>query len=527
MRVIYTTSHPMKPALNLVFAAALLIAAPISHASRNPLADLLGIGNEKELAQQRSELEAATMKDPHSVEAWMALASFSYQHEQPEETLKLLQQAIERVGSPSKLWRFAAEIHIQDAQSGPQRFTRPNCSKSRSTKSELSEKDFVQMHFNEALACLNKALEHTGDSFTPYMRTKIQVLGSLGLWTEARQATRSLLEKDWNAADAAMGAYCLLRSQQAEEALQEITQALSRDPRHPDLHAVSARIHEALGHKDEASAEEKRFNFFRRLLPGSTLDYSDEVNASLERLFACKENTDGMFSGDRMEDVIKAELDSLEASNTELSSELLATFAWNHFAHGELEDRAFAILGERKDEERLRRIVANARSNCTYRGCLQQMVRLHMDGTFELLRDLLDNDGGMFPIGVVGMLEELNEPRAAGVLRVYSLNKNAQFNLAALIALGKWDTPENRRHLEQCLKDQELAPYAASGLHRITQDPKLLKIAIKRLAGKDDLDVYRIAAYLETLDNKKARAAVKAYNERLEKERKRQEHSGS
>jgi HEAT repeat protein len=233
------------------------------------------------------------------------------------------------------------------------------------------------------------------------------------------------------------------------------------------------------------------------------------------RLFGKKEGTSGMFGGDRLNDQIKAEIEALAARQDEESSELLATLAASPFAHGELENRAFAVLGERRDEARIRRILTQARSNCTIAGCLNQMIPLKMEGTFELLRDMLERDGGMFPMGIVAKMERLGDPRAGLVLRDYSNNKEASFFQEALVALGSFDSPETRAHLQKWQKDKEGGPYATTGLYRITGDPKLLKQISKALSKMNAWEAMAITNALEDSKNPEVAKVMKAFTERI------------
>jgi hypothetical protein len=247
------------------------------------------------------------------------------------------------------------------------------------------------------------------------------------------------------------------------------------------------------------------------MVPGSMLDYSPEHGASLERMFGRKEGTSGMFSGDRLNTEIEAEINALRRRGDDSARELLAAMAWSHYAHGPLEDSAFAALGDHGDVERLNRIYQHAMSPCTLRGCFRELVRLRAPGTFERLQEHLANDGGIFPIGVIPWLIDLRDPRASQTLISYSRDKEAPLFADALVALGWFDSPETRRHLEYWTKDKEALPFSATALYRITREEKWMKPVQKLAKTGNVYDLMFVAMALEDIATPSAKKVVARY----------------
>jgi hypothetical protein len=131
---------------------------------------------------------------------------------------------------------------------------------------------------------------------------------------------------------------------------------------------------------------------------------------------------------------------------------------------------------------------------------------------------MLERDGGMFPMRIVAKMERLGDPRAGLVLRDYSNNKEAAFFQEALVALGSFDSPETRAHLQKWQKDKEAGPYAATGLYRITADPKLLKVISKALAKMDTWEAMAITNALEENRTPEVVKIMKTFGERVARE---------
>ncbi len=491
----------------------LALSSSLLCAARNPLEGMLRGLDTRAQENQRRELQAAVTQNPAEGSAWMELVQFSYQNDEPEQTLEILTKAIAAVPRPAVFWRFAAQVHLDDANSGPTGLQRPGVYRNRKTPSKLDEKSFAREKLQSALEALDRCIALEGEFTQEASKRRIHVLMGLERWGDAEAQAASLLRTKWNGEDAALQAFSVLQQGRKEECKALVKAGLEKDPRSSDLHAVMVRLHESLGENEQAAREKEICEFYRHLMPDSKLLHSERAAASMGRLFGKKEGT-----GDRLNDQIKAEIEALAARHDEESSELLATLAASHFAHGELENRAFAVLGERRNEARIRRILAQARSNCTIAGCLNQMIPLKMEGTFELLRDMLERDGGMFPMGIVAKMERLGDPRAGLVLRDYSNNKEASFFQEALVALGAFDSPETRAHLQKWQKDKEGGPYATTGLYRITADPKLLKQISKALSKMDAWEAMAITNALEDSKNPEVAKVMKAFTERIARE---------
>jgi hypothetical protein len=496
----------------------LALSSSLLCAARNPLEGMLRSLDPRAMEKQRKDLESSVARNPTESSAWMELAQFSYQNDEPEKTLEILAKAIAAVPRPAVFWRFTAQVHLDDANSGPTGLQRPGVYRNRKSPSTLDEQSFRRLKLQSALEALDRCIALESEFTEESSRRRVHVLMGLERWAEAEAQATILLKTKWNGEDAALQAFSVLKQNRKDDCKALLKAGLEKDTRCGDLHAVLARLHESLGETQEAAREVAVCEFYKHLMPDSKLLYSERAAASMAKLLGKKEGTSGMFGGDRLNDQIKAEIESLAARQDEESSELLATLAASHFAHGELENRAFAILGERKDEGRIRRILSNARSNCTVAGCLNQMIPLKMEGTFELLRDMLERDGGMFPMRIVAKMERLGDPRAGLVLRDYSNNKEAAFFQEALVALGSFDSPETRAHLQKWQKDKEAGPYAATGLYRITADPKLLKVISKALAKMDTWEAMAITNALEENRTPEVVKIMKTFGERVARE---------
>ena len=490
----------------------------IGSAANNPLKALIEQAEPGTVDSERRQLEAAVADNPADTKAWLQLAEHSFSREQPPATLAVLEKGLLTVAEPWHLWRFIAEVHFWDARSGPQWLSRPGMSRGRKPPSDLDEATFRRRALEQALAALMRVHELCPDNSEAREREADALLG-LERWVEAEQVLAALLEKHWKYPLAAQRAYCFHKLGRNQEAIDYIDRQLAGAPHSPDLYMVRAEVAEAMGRVEESKDSRSRGQFYSRLLPESSLEYTPDLAGSLERLFGRKEGTSGMFSGDRLNEQISAEIDGLVARHDDAGAELLAALAWSHYAHGALEDRAFAYLGEQKDVARLERIFRYAQSPCTLSGCLQQLVVLKVPGTFERLCELLPNDGGFFPIGVVSLFAELKDPRSAKPLIAYTRTKDGSFFSQALVVLGLFDSPETRRHLEQWLGDREAKPFAAAGLHRITGERKYWKAIKDAVVRGETFEVRSIAAYVRTLATPEARKLTAQFEARVAKER--------
>jgi tetratricopeptide (TPR) repeat protein len=491
-------------------------------ATNNPLKALIEQSEPGSADSERKQFEAAVAAKPADTAAWLQLAELSFARDQPPVTLSVLEKGLATAAEPWRLWRFIAEVHFWDVRSGPKRLSRPGMSGGRKPPSELDEASFRRRAFEQALVALNHVCELNPDN--PEARERqVDALCGLERWADAEQALRDLLEKHWEYPLAAQRAYCLHKLGRNDQAIQYLDQQLPGSPHCPDLYMVRAEVEAAMGKEAEAADSRSRGQFYSRLLPESSLDYAPDLAVNLSRLFGRKEGTSGMFSGDRLNEEISGTIDGLIARHDEAGAELLAALAWSHYAHGKLEDRAFAYLGEQKDVARLDRIFRYAQSPCTLRGCLTQLVAMKVPGTFERLCELLPRDGGFFPIGVVDLISELRDPRSAKPLIEYTRSKDAQLFSEALVALGRFDSPETRAHLGQWLTDRDAKPFAATGLHQIEPSRKHWKVISDALEHGQTFEVGPIAEYVHTLVTPEAKKLFADFQARVAKERAKRE----
>lgn len=493
----------------LVYTA--LVAGVSLHAAPDPIQRMLHALDPSTRVDDRKGFQDALAKNPANLEMWIAYCLYSFALDDPADTLNLLKEATTRIPSSPELWQLQAEVYWLDAKSGPGWYTRPGMSAGRKVSSPLSEEEFRKQSLERALAALDRVLAlKPGDRETAGRRG--EVLIELARWPEAADVFGQLLaggrEKDPGMI--AKRSYALFKGGRVDEASAELDAGLAAHPRSADLHMVRSHL---LAETDAvAAAEEKRqAEFYWRMVPGGSLDYTPERAESLVRMFGRKEGTSGMFSGDRLNQQIGAEIDRLHQQGDEEARELLAALAWSHYAHGELEDKAFASLGKAGDIGRLNRIYEHAQSACTLGGCLRELVRSRAPGTFERLQEQLANDGGMFGIGVIPLMVELGDPRAMTTLISYSRDKEAPLFSAALVALGWFDSDETRRHLEYWFKDKEAQPFAAAALYRITRDEKWIKPLQKLKKPGDLYDLATVAEALEGIDTPSAKKILKTY----------------
>ncbi len=499
-----------------------VVVAPVGSAAHNPLKALIEQADPGVADSAREQLEAAVAADPTDTKAWLRLAEYSFSNDQPPATLAVLERGLATAAEAWQLWRFIADVHLWDARSGPQWLERPGLSRGRRPPSDLDDAAFRRQALEQALAALLRVRELCPENWEAQER-QADVLGGLERWAEAEHTLSALLEQHWKYPLAAQRAYCLHKLERNAEALEYVDRQLAGAPHCPDLHLVRAVVAGALGRADEAAESRSRGEFYSRLLPESALEYTPELAASLGRLFGRREGTSGMFSEDRLNEQIAAEVDALIARGDEAGAELLAALAWSHYAHGPLEDRAYAYLGKQKDVARLDRIFRHAQSPCTLRGCLRQLVLLNEPGTFERLCELLPADGGFFPIGVVDLLADLGDPRSAKPIIEYTAGKDGAFFSEALVALGRFDAPETRRHLERWLGDSAARPFAAAGLYRVGGGRKHWKTIDAALRRGETFEVRPIAAYVRTLPTREARSLIARFDARVARERAQRE----
>jgi tetratricopeptide (TPR) repeat protein len=499
--------------LNLAALAVVLLAVPLVSARQNPLSDLMRGVNPQLAGDERKALEEKVAGAPDNPSAWRELADYSYRYDQPEETVAVIRRGLTKLPKDEPLWRLLAQVYLMDARSGPDWVQRPGVTHSRKPKPVLGEQEFREKSFIDALDALDHVAEISPGNLEVAER-RVHVFFGLERWKEAEAAASAILQNRPTGEMAAMRGYALLKLERKDDAHAYIENAIARDRSCADLHFVRARILEASGNEAAGAEEVAMGEFYGRLVPGGSVVYTPELAASLKRMFGKKEGTSGMFSGDRLNDQIGAEIDTLAAHDDDASSELLASLALSHFAHGPLEDRAFTILGDRKQIPLLIRIYNHAQSPCTLGGCLRQLVRLRVEGTYEKLCDLLPKDGGMFPIGVIGLMVELNDPRSAQPLVAYTESKDAPFFEEGLVALGCFDSPETRSRLEKWISDKDAKPYAATALYRLTKDNKWVK-PIKDIVRKGELyDLWPIANALKRIDTPDAKKILEVYSAR-------------
>lgn len=214
----------------------------------------------EEGAQARKTLEAALAKNPADEAAWMELAQLSYATEQPEQTLAVLRRAVAALPRPAVFWRFIAQVHLDDAEGGARSFVRPNGVKPRQTTASGDETVFVFASRDAAAKALEKAMQTgEGELKDEAAHMRATVLMAMLRWKEAELFLSELTKRDWDDENVALLALCILEQHRPQEALALAEAAVRRAPDSPDLHAVKARIHTAMGNRKDAAAEEAIF----------------------------------------------------------------------------------------------------------------------------------------------------------------------------------------------------------------------------------------------------------------------------
>ncbi len=125
----------------------------------------------------------------------------------------------------------------------------------------------------------------------------------------------------------------------------------------------------------------------------------------------------------------------------------------------------------------------------------------------------------MFPMGILGVLEDMGDARAGPVLITYTKDKGAPFFEDALVVLGRFPSDEARLHLESWLKDNDAAPFAAAGLYRFSPDKRLWRLMEKAMNERDVWEVGCIETVVRDLHTPEAEKLLKRYEARLKKER--------
>ena len=478
-----------------------------------------------EIEKAESKARSLLKESPADLPTCMLLAQILTYDGRPDATIKLLQDKIDQFPKEDQrhLLLYRGAIAMQVAEDGPFVTRKRGTVTAQPAKDSVDKQAFVDRYVQTAEASFQRAVDlFEDDQRALYGLAKTVSFSSsperaIPLWVK-------LLERDQSANPNFELEYIglLFKIKRDDEAVELANKRLEKQPN--DLATIEMLVDHYRENKNTEAADllMAKAQFLESIPPFLNLEFSEENKKRLAKL----EDND--------------EIETLLKIKTEESTELLVIYVWRH-PHNELEDRAFAELGNRNAVERLEDLFRNAQSTCTVRGAANQLARSKPDGLYEDLVRLLPSDLRTFgmQMDIANALETLQDKRAVKPLidmlavdvstepkedHMRSLQDREFARWRAAIALGAFDSDLATSTLTTGLENKLIRIACLAGLYRQNSSEKLLD-EIKTVAEDSAIDrqtirqtfvvLYRLSNKLPA--DKAVQEIFEAFRTRLEK----------
>ncbi len=305
------------------------------------------------------------------------------------------------------------------------------------------------------------------------------------------------------------------------EAIAALERAVELDPHLRPAWQGLVALYEGEGMKGAAEQASARVRFLGFVPPFLQAPYSPQAAATAARL-------SGHHEGEV--DVMK-ELRALAADPSESSTKLLAAYVLRH-PHDASETLAFDALRARAKSigGDMLLLAENAGSKCISRQAYSILAESGHPRAFDALIARLPFD--LTPLhhdDIAGALASLGDARAVPAL-VEQLGRPdseqtdsfmshgvVEARQRATLALGHFDVPQARAALEKVRAREDLAPFAAVALYRLSRDRAHLQGLIAALAGRG-YDALHVIGALSDLTEPEAIEARRLLEEQSDRE---------
>ncbi|MCS6969136.1 MAG: hypothetical protein RMJ44_10585 [Cytophagales bacterium] len=280
----------------------------------------------------------------------------------------------------------------------------------------------------------------------------------------------------------------LIQQKDYSAAEKALAKSLAINPRYTPALKALAEIALAQNNLEKTGQFVKQAAFYDFIPPFIELAYTEKNY----EIFSCLSSA---LAEENKKEGIRQLLLSFINDSTAESTAWLATAIWHQLVPYELEEviwEEFTLRG--KQAQRLIMEMAHHTDNWVLLGKLcQYMVQLQIPGTFDFLVSLLPKDKfAESPLKIAFWLAILGNDLAVPYL-VRQLQQKEEVGLyeqgtiaarrRAALALAQFPVHTSLQALQQGLADEEIKPYCAAALYRLTMKEEYLKI-ICQLAGK-------------------------------------------
>lgn len=457
-----------------------------------------------QIEKAESKARALLEKSPTDLDTRMLLAQILTYDGRPDESIKLVQDGIDRVSNDDQRYNlslYIGAIAMQTAEDGPFVQRKRGTVTAQPADDSVDQQAFVNRYVRTAEESFQKAV----DLFEDDQRALLSLAKAVSFSSSPERAIplwTKLLDRDQSTHPKFELEYIelLFKTKRDDEATELANKRL--DARPNDLATVQMLVEHYKEQKNTEALNSltARAQFLESIPPFLGLEFSEENQQRLAKL----EDQD--------------EVEKLLKIRTEESTELLVVYVWRH-PHNKLEDRAYVELGDRKAVDHLHDLFDSAQSTCTVRGAVNQLARSKPDGLFEKLVLLLPNDLRTFgmEMDIANALETLQDKRAVEPL-VETLAvdaksapkddhtrflKDREFaRWRAAIALGAFDFDLATRTLKTGLENKLIRVACLAGLYRQDNSEKWLD-EIRTVAENPEVDRQTLRQTVVVLDRLK------------------------
>jgi tetratricopeptide (TPR) repeat protein len=479
---------------------------------------LLNQGRVEEAEQMLRERLRSTVGDN---EARILLGRVLDFDGRPEEAVKVWKEGISGGDADFALWMYIGDLRARQGEDGPTLTRRRGTMTAQPDRDQAASAQYKKDRLEMAVDAYRQGVE-----LAPTHAAAVAKLAEaqlvLGKPADAVATWQRLVEQDEQNVEALVGlAKALHRSDKVDEAITRLQRALELNPRLSEAHALLAECQKTVGHDEEAKQSSRRAEFFAALPPFTDLTFSEENQATLQKL------------NDR------PTVEQLCQDMSDQATSFLAALCWSH-PHNDLEEMAFAAL-EKRGESALpvvRSVLDHAQSTCTIRSSARILAAQKEPELFERLVKLLPGDIRTpgFDMDIAGALDVLGDARAVPhLVQVLNpgkateptddpaerfLHDRTMARARAALALGAFDTPESRQALESSLGDSKLALFCRASLYRITRDQNQLEAFELPVTRDNAFAIFVLIPYLKRIATKESADVAQDLSTRLEEKRK-------